>query len=106
MKITRAHKRRLRIRGKIFGTKIRPRFCVYRSKKAIYAQLIDDESGITLASAFSKSKTKGSEAVGAEIAKMAKKQGIKSVVFDRGSYKYHGRVKAVAQSARAGGLKF
>lgn len=105
MKTTRANKRRLRTRSKIFGTKIRPRLSVFRSKRAIYAQLIDDESGKTLASA-SGSKVKGSETTGAEIAKKAKKQGIKSVIFDRGSYKFHGRVKAVAEAARKGGLKF
>lgn len=106
MKTTRTHKRKLRTRSKIFGTKAVPRLSVFRSKRFVYAQLIDDESGSTLASASSPRKPKGSEVVGAEIAKKAKKQSITNVIFDRGSYKYHGRVKAVAQAARAAGLKF
>ncbi len=101
---------RRRIRGKISGTAERPRLSVYRSNTAIYAQLIDDASGTTLASASSK----GSEAVpvdsgkqvGETLAERAKEAGVTRVVFDRNGYRYHGRVKAVAEGARSGGLQF
>ena len=106
--------RRLRrTRAKIFGTKERPRLSVYRSNKHIYVQLIDDNSFHTLASASSFeykgekiNKTEMSKFVGNLIAQKAKKLGIKKVVFDRRWYKYHGRVKALAEAARSGGLEF
>ncbi len=110
-----ARKRRhKRIRKKIFGTAKIPRLCVFRSNKHIYAQLIDDEKGHTLISASDLeiklekklTKVEKSKEVGKLIAKKAKEVGIERVVFDRGGYKYHGRVKALAEGAREGGLKF
>jgi large subunit ribosomal protein L18 len=106
-------KRRLAIRNKIFGTAETPRLSVFRSNKYIYAQLIDDGSAKTLVDFSSqklsstKGKTKIEQAfeVGKEIAKRALEKKIKSVVFDRGGYRYHGRVKALAEGAREGGLK-
>ena len=103
-----------RVRSKIFGTSEIPRLCVYRSNTNIYAQIIDDEKGITLVSANSldkelKLKNNNIEAatkVGASLAKKAKKAGIECVVFDRGGYMYHGKVKALAEAARENGLKF
>ena len=91
-----------------------PRLSVFRSSKNIYAQIIDDGKGITIASAsslessqnFSGSNTEGASKIGALIADRALKKGVKSVVFDRGGYKYHGRVKALAEAARSAGLKF
>ena len=106
---------RFGIRAKISGTAIRPRFSVFRSNTEIYAQLIDDSSGVTLASASSKdkdiqaqkvNKTEKGKLVGASIARKASDIGLKDVIFDRGGYLYHGRVKAVADAAREGGLKF
>lgn len=106
---------RYAIRKKIFGTSNRPRFSVYRSNKQIYAQLIDDNSSITITSASSmdkslkldaKTKIDQAKAVGKLIAKNAKEKGIETVVFDRGGFLYHGRVKALAESARDSGLKF
>ncbi len=111
------HKRRLRVRKKVVGTPERPRLNVFRSLKHIYAQIIDDTRGITLASASSLSPelkdslAKGSNreaafAVGKLIAEKAMKKGIKKVVFDRAGYLYHGRVKTLADAAREGGLEF
>ena len=106
---------RLSIRSKIFGTSDIPRLAVFRSNKQIYAQLIDDSIGKTLASASSNDKNlaklKGTKidqatAVGKSIAENAKSAGIETVVFDRGGFLYHGRVKALAESARKSGLKF
>lgn len=102
-----------RIRKSVSGTSSRPRLTVYRSNKQIYAQLIDDVSGKTLASASSEkneaaqkvAKTEQAGIVGKEIAEKAKKAGIETVVFDRNGYLYHGRVKALAEAAREGGLK-
>lgn len=102
------------IRKKIQGTQERPRLCVYRSNKEVYAQIINDLSGETLVSASSKDKgfkTDGNKvdvavAVGKAVAEKASKAGIESVVFDRNGYLYHGRVKALAEGAREGGLKF
>lgn len=97
------------------GTTERPRLSIFRSNKDIYAQVIDDSSGHTLVAASSRdkslAKTKGnksekSKAVGVEVAKRAIEAGITQVVFDRGGYLYHGRVKALADGAREGGLKF
>ena len=103
-----------RIRSKVSGTTERPRLAIFKSQKYIYAQLIDDAAGKTLASASSKdgdSSAKGAnaaaaKAVGALIAKRAKDKGITRVVFDRGGYLYHGNVKALADSARENGLEF
>lgn len=110
-------KRQKRVRGKIYGTSERPRLNVYRSNTGIYAQLINDDAGATLASASNideelKGKlagTSGSESaakVGELLAARATKAGIKKVVFDRGGRLYHGRVKALAEAVRAGGLEF
>ena len=105
---------RRRIRKVSFGTESRPRLSVFRSNKEIYAQLIDDISGKTLAAASSRdkdiaaqgTKTEIAGAVGKAIAEKAKKAGIETVAFDRGGNLYHGRVKALAEGAREGGLKF
>lgn len=86
----------------MLGTKDRPRLNVFRSNKAIFAQIIDDERGITLVS----EKGKIGKEVGIEIAKKAIKHKIKKVVFDKNGYKYHGKIKAVADGAREGGLEF
>jgi large subunit ribosomal protein L18 len=100
----------LRVRKKVNGTTERPRLNVYRSNKAIYCQIIDDLKGHTLAAASSAgltgTKTEQAAAVGKLIAERAKSAGIQSVVFDRGGYLYHGRVKALADGAREGGLQF
>ena len=110
--------RRLRIRRRIrkisSGTETRPRLSVFRSNKEIYAQLIDDVNGKTLAAASSRdkdidakgTKTEVANAVGKAIAEKAKKAGIETVAFDRGGNLYHGRVKSLAEGAREGGLKF
>tara|TARA_B100001758_G_C18146022_1_gene471488 strand:+ start:144 stop:482 length:339 start_codon:yes stop_codon:yes gene_type:complete len=103
-------KTRFSIRKKVSGTLQRPRLAVFRSNKEIYAQLIDDIAGNTLAYASS-AKVKGTKIeqavlVGKLIAENAKKAGVDHVVFDRGGFVYHGRVKALADSAREGGLKF
>lgn len=103
-----------RVRGKISGSSELPRLSVYKSNKEIYAQLIDDNSGKTLASASSRekgveangTKTEVSAAVGKAIAAKAIAAGIESIVFDRNGFVYHGRVKALADGAREGGLKF
>lgn len=99
--------RHARIRKQIIGTKDIPRLNVYRSNKNISVQLIDDENGVTLASASSKGKNiEAATKVGESIAKEAKKLKISKVVFDRGGYLYHGRVKALADAARENGLEF
>jgi len=100
-----------RIRAKLSGTGERPRLNVYRSLSHIYAQVIDDQTGQTLVSASTiKAKTGGNIAaakeIGKEVAEAAVKQGIKKVVFDRGGYLYHGRIKALADAAREAGLEF
>ena len=107
-------KRHARVRKKISGTAARPRLNVFRSTKHIYAQLIDDVAGVTLCSASSMDKDfdgfggnkEASKRVGAALASKAKEKGITEVVFDRGGYLYHGRVKELAEGAREGGLKF
>lgn len=102
----------LRVRKKVNGTTERPRLSVFRSNKEIYCQIIDDLNGHTLAAACSLdngltgSKTEQAKAVGQLIAERAKSAGIETVVFDRGGYLYHGRVKALAEGAREGGLIF
>ena len=103
-----------RVREKIVGTSELPRLCVFRSNTNIYAQIIDDENGITLVSASSldkelkltKNNVETATKVGESLGKKAKKAGIKKVVFDRGGYLYHGRVKALADAARESGLEF
>jgi len=106
-------RRRRRIRGKVHGTAERPRLSVFRSNARIYAQVIDDTKGHTLAAAGSTEQTlrgtsKGDAAaeVGKLVADRAKAAGVTTVVFDRGGYLYHGRVKALADAAREGGLEF
>ena len=107
----RVHKR---IRRKVAGNTARPRLAVFRSVKHIYAQVIDDSVGHTVAAASSNEKSgvksggnvAGAKAVGKLLAERAKEKGVKSVVFDRGGYLYHGRVKALADAAREGGLQF
>jgi large subunit ribosomal protein L18 len=106
-------RRHRRVRGKIRGTADRPRLAVFRSNKGIFAQLVDDDAARTLAAAswlelgsFKGSKTGQAAEVGKRLAASAKKAGIETVVFDRGGYLYHGRVKALADGAREGGLKF
>ncbi len=106
--------RHRRVRGKIQGTTLRPRLNVFRSTSNIYAQLIDDEKGITLASASTLDKElngyggnkEAARKVGQLIAKRAAEKNITEVVFDRGGYVFHGRVKELAEGAREGGLKF
>ena len=113
--------RHRRVRKKVIGTAERPRLCVYRSLKGIYVQVIDDTRGHTLAHAASREvvvtgaddadgepmpKTAASSAVGRLVAERATADGITAVVFDRGGYRYHGRVKALAEAAREGGLVF
>jgi len=97
-------RRHKKVRAKIKGTNKVPRLCVFRSNKYIYAQLIDDETGKTLASVSS--ELKKADKAGKDISKKAGDLKVEKVVFDRGGYKYHGRVKALAESAREGGLKF
>jgi large subunit ribosomal protein L18 len=106
-------RRHRRVRGKVSGTAERPRLVVYRSNRGIFAQLVDDGSGRTLASASwttvgSKAPKKAEQAgeVGKALAAAAKSAGIDHCVFDRGGYLYHGRVKALAEGAREGGLQF
>lgn len=94
--------RKKRVRSKVSGTKDVPRLSVFRSNKEIYAQLIDDDKAVTLASAHGKD----AKSVGAEISQKAKKIKLSAAVFDRSGYRYHGKVKALADSAREGGLKF
>lgn len=105
------HRRKKRIRAKVTGTATRPRMSVYRSLGRISVQLIDDASGTTVAAATTKelkakSNTEGAKKLGELIAKKAKDAKITAVVFDRNSYKYHGRVQQLAEAARAGGLQF
>lgn len=113
------HRRQLRrrrhVRRGIQGDSERPRLTVFRSSKHIYAQLIDDLQGVTLAAASSRSKAvtlpyggniKAAQAVGKKLAEVAKEKGITKAAFDRGHYRYHGRIKALADAAREGGLQF
>ncbi len=110
-------RRHKRVRAKVKGTNSRNRLCVFRSSNHIYAQVIEDSKGHTLASASTlepdirneavgKAKTNKAELVGSLIAKRALSKGITQIIFDRGGYKYHGRVKALAEAARQAGLKF
>ncbi len=115
--LTAREKRKARIRKKISGTTARPRLTVYKSLKHMYAQIIDDTTGRTLAAASTGSKalkdevkeddkTAAAKKVGAAIAKAALEKGVTQVVFDRNGFDYHGRIAAVAQAAREGGLQF
>ena len=112
-KAQRLHRHK-RVRGKVSGTPERPRLNVFRSETNIYAQIIDDTKGVTLVSASSLEKgfegpgsnCEAAKKVGEAIAERAKAKGIETVVFDRGGYLYHGRVKALAEGAREGGLQF
>jgi large subunit ribosomal protein L18 len=117
LKQVRRLRRRRHVRRKIVGTGERPRLSVFRSSKHIYAQLIDDLNGRTLAAASSNSpdllksvpyggNVKAAQAVGKRLAEIAKEHGITKAAFDRGHYRYHGRVKALADAAREGGLQF
>jgi large subunit ribosomal protein L18 len=113
LKHRRQTRRAQRVRGKITGTPQRPRLSVFRSSKHIYAQLIDDMTGVTLAAAGSTGKgaayggnVKAAAAVGKQLAEAARAKGISKAAFDRGHYRYHGRVKALADAAREGGLQF
>jgi large subunit ribosomal protein L18 len=107
-------RRHRRVRGKIRGTAERPRLAVFRSNRGIFAQLIDDDAGKTVAAAswvglpksFKGDKSEQASEVGKTLAQAAKKAGVESVVFDRGGYLFHGRVKALAEGAREGGLSF
>jgi large subunit ribosomal protein L18 len=111
----RRRRRHLRVRKKVSGTSERPRLVVFRSSKHMYAQVVDDTKGVTLLGASDRTdgvkadkagKTAKSFALGQHIAEQAKAKGITRVVFDRAGYLYHGRVKAVADGARKGGLEF
>lgn len=113
-KVEQRAKIKRRIRKKVFGTSEQPRLSVFRSNKQIYAQIIDDNKGITLVSASSyknnavegKNKSEAAQIVGKDLAEKAVKAGVSAVVFDRNGYQYHGRVKSLAEGAREGGLKF
>jgi len=113
-KKTQKEKRHKKVRAKIQGTEERPRLCVFRSNKHIYAQIIDDEKGWTLVSASDleikdsrkNKKTNLAQKVGQLIAQKAKEKKIKTVVFDRGGFRYHGRIKTLADEARKQGLQF
>ena len=116
MSLTKSDRRqriRFRIRKSISGTATNPRLSVFRSNKEIYAQLIDDVNGVTLLAASSREKEIGkgtnvevAAAVGKLVAEKALKAGIETITFDRGGYLYHGRIKSLAEGARAAGLKF
>jgi large subunit ribosomal protein L18 len=113
-KVERKQKLKWRVRKKISGSAVRPRLSVFRSNKEIYAQLVDDLTGVTLASANSRNsaiansgnKVEKANEVGKAIAAAAKAKGIETCVFDRGGNLYHGRVKSLAEGAREGGLNF
>jgi large subunit ribosomal protein L18 len=116
-KLMKRRRRHQRVRKTVFGTPERPRLAVYRSLNHIYAQVIDDTVGRTIAAASTRSpdvregveKTGNcvaAQAVGKRIAEKAQAHGVKAVIFDRGGFRYHGRVKALAEAAREGGLKF
>jgi large subunit ribosomal protein L18 len=111
IKTEKRERRHARVRSRVKGTALRPRLAIFRSNKFVYAQLIDDVAGVTLASACDIKDTKGSKLeraalIGNKIAAEAQTKGITSVVFDRGGFKYTGRVRALADAARAAGLAF
>ena len=106
-------RRHRRVRGKVSGTAERPRLAVFRSNRGVFAQLVDDERGVTVASAswltlrpFTGTKSEQAHEVGKALAAAAKAAGVTACVFDRGGYLYHGRVQALAEGAREGGLEF
>ena len=106
-------RRRRRVRAKVRGSAARPRLSVYRSNRGVFAQLIDDDAGRTIASVSwtesdlrKLSRMEQAKKAGAELAGRAKQAGVETCIFDRGGYQYHGRVKALAEGAREGGLKF
>ncbi|MCL6096260.1 MAG: 50S ribosomal protein L18 [Patescibacteria group bacterium] len=111
---TQKQRRQIRVRAKIFGTKDKPRLSVFKSNKFIFTQIINDEIGKTIVGLSEKelpvkgksNKTERAKQLGIVLAKKALDKKIKTVVFDRGSYLYHGRIKALAEGAREGGLKF
>ncbi|MBD3279091.1 MAG: 50S ribosomal protein L18 [Candidatus Pacebacteria bacterium] len=111
--LTLAAKRKRRVRGKLHGTALRPRLTVFRSNKHIYLQVIDDDQGQTLASATDAgkanqhqgTKTVKAQQVAQDLAKQLQKKKIKQLIFDRGAYRYHGRIKAVAETLREKGIK-
>ena len=115
-KLDRREHRAKRVRGTLFGTPERPRLSVYRSLKHIYAQLIDDSTGTTLAAASTKVKgaapiknggnCAAAAAVGQKLAEQARMKGVRKAAFDRGCFRYHGRIKALAEAARKTGLEF
>jgi large subunit ribosomal protein L18 len=115
-KLERRTRIRMRIRKKVYGTEERPRLSVFRSNKEIYVQLVDDKKGVTLLAASSKekdfagksgiNKKEQAKLVGTALAAKCKEKGIETVTFDRSGYKYHGRIKSLADAAREGGLKF
>ena len=111
LKTTRRNRRKRGLRKRIFGTPDRPRLTVFRSNRNIYAQIVNDVTGKTLASAASRTADHGATvqaatAVGTQLAQSAKTAGIDQVRFDRNGFRYHGRIKALADAAREGGLKF
>ncbi|HEY3242633.1 MAG TPA: 50S ribosomal protein L18 [Phycisphaerae bacterium] len=117
VKLERRRRRKLRVRKRVFGTSERPRLSIFRSLNQIYAQIIDDERGVTVCAAGSLEKGKpekrrtggniaAAKAVGTALAERAKSAGVSKVAFDRSGYKYHGRIKALADAAREGGLQF
>ncbi|MGC8560520.1 MAG: 50S ribosomal protein L18 [Phycisphaerae bacterium] len=117
VKLVRQKRRKARMKGLVRGTSERPRLRVFRSIKNIYAQIIDDTVGVTLVAASSAEKSfragakhggnvSAAQQIGRQIAQRAVEKGIKQVAFDRGGYKYHGRIKALADAAREGGLQF
>lgn len=118
VKSKKAERRRKRVRGKVFGTAERPRLTVAKSLKNVFVQIIDDEKGVTLVGlatnskdmagviAASDNKVAAAKKIGVKVAEKAKEAGIESVVFDRNMSRFHGRIKAVAEGAREGGLKF
>ena len=114
VKVSRRQRIKYRIRKKISGTTERPRLSVFRSNACIYAQIIDDSKGLTLAAASTSdlgsvrksTNVVDAKQVGAKLAEKASAAGVSSVVFDRGGYQYHGKIKALAEGAREGGLKF
>ena len=98
--------RRRRVRAKITGTDARPRLSVFRSNTSLLVQIIDDEKGKTIISAKSPKTVEAAKTLGTEVAKLAASKGITTVVFDRGGYRYHGSIQALADAVRAGGIKF
>lgn len=97
--------RKNRVRAKLFGTADRPRASLFRSNKFLHIQLIDDQKGHTIVSAFSKKGVKEALKLGEKVAELAKKAGVKTVLLDRGPYKYHGQIKTVSESMKNNGIK-